>query len=114
MKTKRLWINLISHEQKRKWRWKPTISRAQIIYSMGNQAYLSPLWEFTWLFVVFQWTNYNLKQEYNTVHVIHECDSDLIRERMIELESAIRKHRDEVGDSLSMNVDRELWKVLRG
>jgi hypothetical protein len=108
---KQLWIEFKTYQRFR-WRWKPSFLRSQIIFGRGGKTWLAPHWELSWGPLVFHWTGYSHEKEYKGTYKEHECPAELMQERINELENAIRVHRDEVGDTLSMHVDRQLWKVL--
>jgi len=88
-KTQTIRINLITHDRKRKWSWKPWFIKSHIVYGLGGKAYLAPMWELGWLFLVFNWTAYNLKKEYKSAHIEHECPEELMQERINELEELL-------------------------
>jgi hypothetical protein len=114
MKSKSIWLKLITHQRARKWRWLPSYVRSNEIYEQDGQAWLAPRWEIGWLFFVFIWQAYNLRVVYNgNFKLGHECPADLMRQRIDELEGAIRNHKSQIPDSQSMHVDRELWSVLK-
>jgi len=114
MKTKTIWIKLITHERKKRWRWIPAYLRTNMVYYLGGKSWLAPMWEISWLFIVFHWTAHNLKKLYSdNPRNYHECPADLMQERINELEGAIRAHRASVPDPQSMQNDRDLWRSLR-
>jgi hypothetical protein len=110
LKTKTLWVHFISHSRERKWQWKPLYSRSQMIYGMGGKTWIAPIYEFCWLFIVFQLTRYGQKKEYHGGHVEHDCQEEIMQVRINELENAIRIHRDHMHTPTA--TDRLLWQVL--
>lgn len=89
MKAKTLRIDLITHDRKRLWQWKPWFIKSHIVYEQGGKAYLAPMWETGWLFLVFHWTAYDKKVEYKDKYSYHECPAELMQERINELETII-------------------------
>lgn len=118
MKIKTIWFEVATYERFR-WHWKPTFLKSSIVYELGGQGWKAPFWEFNWLCFTFHWKGYSHKKLWKNNVLHHECPADLMQVHMNELsarindlEAAIRKHKEEVSEELSMHVDRELWKVL--
>ena len=106
-----MWIEFITHEKFR-WKWKPWFLKSHMVYTLGDVAWIAPLWECGWLCFVFHWKAYNLKKIYKRAYAEHECPADIMQERINELESAILSHKrlkQVEGQSVS---DRKLWSSI--
>jgi hypothetical protein len=116
MKTSQIWIDLITHDRKRKWQWLPSFIRSNFIYDSGGKTYLAPLWELVWLCFVFHWKAYSRKKVYSeNPSNYHECPAELTQARVNQLENAIRKHRSRLNyysENERQYADRILWRVL--
>jgi len=107
-----MWINFITHK-KFSWKWIPWFYRSQVIYGKDGKTWLAPYFEFGWGSLLIRLTAYSREKEYKGKYIGHECPAELMQHRINELENAIRLHRDEIIDSMSLSVDRKLWEVLK-
>lgn len=112
MKTKTLHFKLTTHSRKRLWQWKPCFLKSHVIYVQDGKTWLAPLYEFVWLFFVFDWVAYNLKKQYK-YHIgdDHECPAEVMQIRINELESAIRNHK-KFWNKSSSAIDNDLWRLI--
>lgn len=97
---------------KLRWFWRPHFIRSQVIFRKKDKVWLAPIYEFSFGPFVFNIALYSLKKEYHGEFAEHECPAELTQDRLNELEEAIRTHRDQIGYTKSMYVDRQLWKIL--
>ncbi|MEO7172790.1 hypothetical protein [Flavobacterium sp.] len=114
MKTRGLQVAIHSHERKRSWKWVPGSVRSHTIYTLGETVWLVPTFDIVWLCFSLSWLMHDKKRFYRaaTAYDVDESTERLLKERLNELEAAVRTHRFNVG-SMSMHEDRELWKVLK-
>lgn len=113
-------IQLTTHWRKRKWRWKPSFIKSNIIYGRDNKTYLAPLWELV-LFgkLRFVWQGYSHEKEMpNKPYTYHECPADLMQERInfledrvSKLEAGIKYH--EANMHFPMPTDKKLWELIK-
>lgn len=109
MKCKSLWVNFSTHDNG-KFRLKPSYLRSQIIYNLGGKMWLAPHLEFCWLFLVFQFTLYSMRKEYNSGYYEHECPEQMLQDRINVLENAIRQHKKSCQQPDEQ--DMRLWSSL--
>ena len=115
-KTSKLIINFIKPKYKSSWVLIPYKFVSQVIYNFKEKMVVSPTFEFGWLFFIVSYTNYNIQKEYSGSYYEPEYEADLLQNRINELESAIKKHRNKVENDhphiFSYVGNEELWKVL--
>lgn len=110
MKSRRLWSNFIVHSSQHDWKLKPTSIRSDLIYKSGNKMWICPVIEFSWLFIVLQFTFYSRKKEYNCGY-FEDDTIEILQSKICRLEEAIRKHKL-IGSRNPKAEDRNLWSVL--
>ena len=110
MKTKRFWLHFICHDTVHIWRWKPALLRSNIIYNSSNKMWIAPQIEFSWLFIVLQWTFYSRKQEYKAGYFENCSVEEALQDRVSALEKAISQHKNNT--YYAIDKDIELWKIL--
>lgn len=103
----------LSFYDKLRWFLRPKFIRSQMLYKSKSKMWMAPIYEFSFGPFVFDFTFYSKRKEYHSSFDEHECEAEPLQDRVNELEEAIRTHRDQVGETLSMYVDRKLWGVLK-
>ncbi len=97
MKTRHIWFEILTHDRKKSWRWKPSFLKSHIVYGLNDKAWKAPMWEISWLCFCFHWKAYNLKEEYRAEWAHHNCPADLMQERINELEEEVSRLRVTAG-----------------
>src|SRR5579859_6544977 len=95
MKTRHIWFEIVTHDRKKSWRWKPSFLKSSIVYELGGKGWKAPFWEFNWLCFTFHWKGYSHKKEWKDNVLHHECPADLMQEYINELEAELARYRHE-------------------
>lgn len=114
MKTKHVNFKVITHDKNKNWRWFPRLTNTDVVYEMDNMAWTVPVWQFTFLFMNISYIAYGMKSIYKCGKgVVVNHSADVLQDRVVELEDAIRNHRDSITHINSVEDDRHLWKTLK-
>lgn len=114
MKTKHVNLKVITHNKSKKWKWFPKLTNTHVVYEMDNMAWTLPVWQLTFLFVNVSYIAYGMKSLYKGGNgIVVNQSVDVLQDRVVELEEAIRNHRDCITYINSVEDDRNLWQTLK-